>query len=96
MLEKVSEAMAHAVSLYCYRTKASNPTVLFVVQPEERNVYDQRLLEFTLFTNHGLRVIRRTLTEVGACVTGSVAFLFEGRGGEGRGEHRSIALVYGL
>lgn len=41
--------------------------VLFVVQPAERNLYDQRFTEYTLFNNFGgIPALRRTLAEVAA------------------------------
>ncbi|KAJ9451370.1 Glutathione synthetase [Diplonema papillatum] len=40
--------------------------VLFVVQPGERNVFDQLILEQHLLENHGVRSIRRTLAEIDA------------------------------
>ncbi|KAH9960106.1 glutathione synthase [Russula dissimulans] len=51
--------------------------VLFVVQPNERNVFDQRLLEYQLFESHRIRVIRRTFAELGttASVSASRALL---------------------
>ena len=41
-----------------------DPVVLFVVQAGERNVVDQRLLEFALWEQHGVRVKRATLADV--------------------------------
>jgi len=38
--------------------------VLFVVQPGERNVMDQRMLEYKLASEHSVRVIRATLAEI--------------------------------
>ncbi|KAH9015705.1 glutathione synthase [Lactarius hengduanensis] len=43
----------------------SNAHILVVVQPDERNVFDQRLLEYQLFESHGIHVSRRTFTELG-------------------------------
>lgn len=43
----------------------SNAHILIVVQPDERNVFDQRLLEYQLFESHGIHVSRRTFTELG-------------------------------
>ncbi|KAF8488207.1 glutathione synthase [Russula emetica] len=39
--------------------------VLFVVQPNERNVFDQRMLEYQLFESHGIRVTSRAFAELG-------------------------------
>ena len=38
--------------------------VLFVVQAGERNVMDQRLIEFGLWDNHAVPAIRLTLGQV--------------------------------
>jgi len=40
----------------------SAPVVLFVVQDGETNTVDQRMLEFALFDNHGVNVVRMSLT----------------------------------
>ncbi|KAG8771644.1 hypothetical protein FRC12_003487 [Ceratobasidium sp. 428] len=46
----------------------NDPTakVLFVVQPNERNVFDQRWLEYDLLERHGVSVIRQTMEELTA------------------------------
>jgi glutathione synthase len=41
----------------------AQPVVLFIVQEGETNTVDQRLLEFYLFKNHDLSVIRMSLTK---------------------------------
>ena len=39
--------------------------VLFLVSAVERNIYDQRSLEYHIYENHGeIRVIRRTLHQI--------------------------------
>ncbi|KAG6379415.1 glutathione synthase [Boletus reticuloceps] len=38
--------------------------ILFVVQPDERNVFDQRWLEYELLEKHGIRVVHRTFLEL--------------------------------
>lgn len=38
--------------------------VVMVVQPNERNVFDQRHLEFKLMENHGIKLVRQTLLEL--------------------------------
>ncbi|KAJ8521703.1 hypothetical protein ONZ45_g1639 [Pleurotus djamor] len=38
--------------------------ILFVVQPGERNVFDQRWLEYELLERHSIRVIRQTFDEL--------------------------------
>nr|GAT54841.1 predicted protein [Mycena chlorophos] len=39
--------------------------ILFVVQSGERNVFDQRLLEYELLEKHSIHVLRRTFDELG-------------------------------
>ncbi|KZO96907.1 glutathione synthase [Calocera viscosa TUFC12733] len=41
-------------------------TVLFLVQPHERNVFDQRPLEYELLTKHGVHVERVTFADLAA------------------------------
>ncbi len=52
------DAMAEA----CRRV--GGDTVLFVIQPGERNVFDQRYLEFGLWQRHRIRTLRRSLQEI--------------------------------
>ncbi|KAI0292200.1 glutathione synthase [Multifurca ochricompacta] len=65
----------------------SNAHVLFVVQPNERNIFDQRLLEYQLFQSHGIRVTRQTFAELGTTASISpsrallVAPIFSGLNG---------------
>uniref|UniRef100_A0A7N0V400 Glutathione synthetase n=2 Tax=Kalanchoe fedtschenkoi TaxID=63787 RepID=A0A7N0V400_KALFE len=55
-----AEALAKAWSEY------SNPraVVLIVVQPEERNMYDQHWLSTNLREKHNVRTVRKTLAEI--------------------------------
>ncbi|KAF8964259.1 glutathione synthase [Flammula alnicola] len=39
--------------------------ILFVVQPGERNVFDQRLLEYELLEKYSIHIIRQTFDELG-------------------------------
>ncbi|KAF2068970.1 hypothetical protein CYY_009710 [Polysphondylium violaceum] len=41
-----------------------NIVVLMIVQDGERNLFDQKLLEFTLWNNHKVLLIRRTLNDI--------------------------------
>ncbi|KAF7974301.1 hypothetical protein HWV62_12452 [Athelia sp. TMB] len=43
---------------------ASSAYILFVAQPNERNVFDQRLLEYALLETHGIRSVRQTFAEL--------------------------------
>ncbi|THH29366.1 hypothetical protein EUX98_g4820 [Antrodiella citrinella] len=44
----------------------STARILFVVQPNERNVFDQRFLEYELLESHSIHVIRQTFDELAA------------------------------
>ena len=41
-------------------------SVLMVVQPDERNSFDQRWLEFALWETHGIKLLRRSLAAINA------------------------------
>lgn len=47
-----------------YQKVPRDPVVLFVVQPGERNAFDQRALEYALADRHGVKAIRLTLSEL--------------------------------
>lgn len=60
-------AMSLAHDRYCQRfvkDSSARPTVLFVVQPNETNTVDQRLLEFALWKNHQVPVVRMSLADI--------------------------------
>lgn len=51
------------VTTNCVSAK-DQPVILFVTQPNERNVFDQRPLEYELLEKHGIHVIRSTLEQL--------------------------------
>ncbi|KAJ8596379.1 hypothetical protein M405DRAFT_856534 [Rhizopogon salebrosus TDB-379] len=55
-----AEGLAKAHNVYGVEVPAS----WFVVQPDERNVFDQRWLEYELLKRHGIYVIRQTLADL--------------------------------
>lgn len=59
---KLAEALATAVKHY--EPIQPNPVVAFVVQENERNVFDQRIVEYNLLHRHGLQTVRFTLEQV--------------------------------
>lgn len=62
-LEELPLGIMVAYSRYVERFETKQPpVVLFVVQDGETNTVDQRLLEFALWENHGIPVVRRSLT----------------------------------
>jgi len=61
-LEALPDALAAAVKAH----GAPGGCVVMVVQPGERNAYDQQWLQHQLWTRHGLRTIRRSLSQMAA------------------------------
>ena len=59
--ERISAAMAAAVA------SAGGGVVVMVVQPGERNAYDQQWLQQTLWEVHGVRTLRLTLAQIADC-----------------------------
>ena len=100
----VAAALAAAVEAYAARppaasrdTRAANGSdavVAFIVQPRERNVMDQRLLEYALWEGHGVRAVRVTLAELRVCAElrpSDGALMLRAPGGGGADE---VAVVY--
>lgn len=56
----IVEAFASAFALQ----NKPNGSILFIVQPNENNMIDQRLIEQTLFLKHHIKSLRRTLKQV--------------------------------
>lgn len=67
-IDGLADGLAVAHKEYFKKTTivsgASKQAVLFVVQPGERNVFDQRHVEYSLYNNHGVSSYRLTLDEV--------------------------------
>ena len=80
-MTRLPAAMAVAYNRYCDKfditkdgsssSSSSNvkPVIVFVVQPNETNTVDQRLLEFALWDNHEIPVVRMSLGEIYEKVT---------------------------
>jgi len=76
----------------------TKPIVLFVVQPNETNTVDQRLLEFALWDNHKIPVVRMSLAEIHDRVsldeqTGRLTFN-KGNSSSNSGIKQEVAVVY--
>ncbi|KAG1884076.1 glutathione synthase [Suillus subluteus] len=56
----LAEGLAKAHEAYGVR----DARILFVVQPNERNVFDQRLLEYELLEKHQIHIVRQTLADL--------------------------------
>ncbi len=66
------DELAGAIGTAAADYGAAGGVMLMVVQPGERNAFDQQWLQLRLWELHGVRTLRRTLREVR-----------EGRGGGG-------------
>lgn len=69
LISNLSSSMARAHRLFVSQRasvipKGTTPVVLFVVQPREANMADQRHLEYSLWREHRVAVRRMTLAEV--------------------------------
>lgn len=65
-LSRIPKAMKVAFDRYCQKFSngdSSNTIILFVVQEGETNTVDQRMLEFSLWTDHKIPVVRMSLTK---------------------------------
>ena len=81
--DNLAEALAQAHGLYAQ----DHASILFVVQPHERNHVDQDLLREKLWSMYGVRVICRTLAQVRPPVGGDAGFRARGYGRRRVGRH---------
>ena len=73
----IPKAISVAYNRYCTRFISSQKSsvatvvaiVLFIVQPNETNTVDQRMLEYALWEKHHMPVVRLTLSQVYDCIT---------------------------
>jgi glutathione synthase len=63
---ELAKGLADADSLY---SKDNSTVVIFIVQPNERNCFDQRHIEYSLLENHNIKSYRFTLDEVESKLT---------------------------
>jgi glutathione synthase len=61
---KLADGLADGVKYYNEQQKKKDTIVLVIVQEGERNVFDQRHLEYSLLKNHGIKSRRITLQQV--------------------------------
>lgn len=62
----IVEGLAAAHTAY---SSSSSTKILFVTQPNERNIFDQRHLQYLLQDTHNIRTIRRTFTQLSTCAS---------------------------
>lgn len=72
-MDSIADAMGAAVAEYCAvaGSGAGEAVMVMVVQPGERNAYDQQWLQTRLWERHGVRTLRRSLAQVCALGEGS-------------------------
>ncbi|RLV92342.1 Glutathione synthetase [Spathaspora sp. JA1] len=63
-IDELAQGLADADFHYNLKQPNSKTSVLFVVQPGERNCFDQRHIEYALLKNHGIKSYRLTLEEI--------------------------------
>lgn len=67
-LTTLGAGLADAHNYYVHESRnaqhAVKPAILFVVQGDERNTFDQRAIEMELMAEHGIPVIRATLEDL--------------------------------
>jgi glutathione synthase len=60
----LAKGLAEGHNVYVANGGSPTSKILFVVQPGERNVFDQRWLEYELLETHGIHSIRQTFEEL--------------------------------
>ncbi len=87
-LNLAEQGLADAMAAAWRQYDQADTSILFVVQPGERNVFDQRYLEHRLWNGHGIRVLRRSLAQIQSSSS------LDSHTGALLLEHTEIALVY--
>lgn len=64
LTDGLADAHQHYTSETLRRAHETQPSILFVVQPNERNTFDQRAIEYKLFEKHGISVVRASLEDL--------------------------------
>ncbi|KAI5957174.1 GSH2 [Candida jiufengensis] len=68
-ISKIAQGLAQGNYYYNDKQDNTDTIVLFVVQPNERNCFDQRLIEYELFNKHKIKSFRATLEEIEDVIT---------------------------
>jgi hypothetical protein len=66
VLAKLADGMARCIKLHETKTGASNTLLCMVVQPGEKNSFDQRALEMALWDRHAIATVRLSLKMIEA------------------------------
>lgn len=63
-INEIAGGLAQGNYFYNDEKDSNQTVVLFVVQPGERNCFDQRHIEYSLLNNHGIKSYRCTLEQI--------------------------------
>jgi len=63
LTDGLADAHHHYISQAQQHGRQTQPAILFVIQPNERNTFDQRAIEFMLFEKYGIPVVRASLED---------------------------------
>ncbi|ODV80306.1 glutathione synthase [Suhomyces tanzawaensis NRRL Y-17324] len=63
-IDELADSLAEADSHYKKQQSVDDSIILFIVQPNERNCFDQRHIEYSLINNHSIKSVRLTLEEI--------------------------------
>lgn len=93
-LQTLASGLAAGHEAYQGSTGSKDAVILFVVQDGERNIFDQRLIEYELLEHYRIRVERATFQqlEIGISLSGSSRTLFYTSPHDGK-KHQ-VAVVY--
>ncbi|KAI5969579.1 GSH2 [Candida margitis] len=72
----IAQGLADGNYHYNGAVENTDTIILFVIQPNERNCFDQRIVEYALFHEHGIRSVRVTLEDVNEVVTNNSGKLY--------------------
>lgn len=72
----IAQGLADGNFYYNGEVENTDTIVLFVVQPNERNCFDQRIIEYELLRKHGIRSFRVTLEDVDEVITNNNGKLY--------------------
>lgn len=67
-LQNIAQSLKLGVDAYEKQQNKKDTIVLFVVQPNERNVFDQRLIEYELYEKYKIKSKRITINQVDSLI----------------------------
>ncbi|KAH0613168.1 uncharacterized protein H6S33_009548 [Morchella sextelata] len=66
---EIANGLAAAHKAYGLGGSGRNTAILFIIQDDERNIFDQRLIEYNLLENHDIQCYRITIQQVPDLIT---------------------------